>query len=60
MKILVVDDDMELLGLIGFALRQAGYLAISANDGGTALVLFTRHQPDLLSPEVRRADTNGS
>jgi len=24
LKILVVDDDLELLGLIGYALRQAG------------------------------------
>ena len=52
MKILVVDDDMELLGLIGFALRQAGYLVIDAvrysaaapwpalaNGGGAALQL---------------------
>jgi DNA-binding response OmpR family regulator len=59
MKILVVDDDMELLGLIGFALRQAGYLAISANDGGTALVAFEREQPDLVILDVNLPDTNG-
>jgi DNA-binding response OmpR family regulator len=59
MKILVVDDDMELLGLIGFALRQAGYLAISANDGSTALAAFEREQPDLVILDVNLPDTNG-
>lgn len=59
MKILVVDDDMELLGLIGFALRQAGYLAISAGDGGAALAAFEREQPDLVILDVNLPDTNG-
>jgi DNA-binding response OmpR family regulator len=59
MKILVVDDDMELLGLIGFALRQAGYLAISASDGVTALAAFEREQPDLVILDVNLPDTNG-
>ncbi|HEY7598429.1 MAG TPA: response regulator transcription factor [Candidatus Limnocylindrales bacterium] len=59
MKILVVDDDMELLGLIGFALRQAGYLAISANDGDAALAAFEREQPDLVILDVNLPDTNG-
>jgi DNA-binding response OmpR family regulator len=59
MKILVVDDDLELLGLIGFALRQAGYLAISANDGDAALAAFEREQPDLVILDVNLPDTNG-
>jgi DNA-binding response OmpR family regulator len=59
MKILVVDDDLELLGLIGFALRQAGYLAISAGDGGAALAAFEREQPDLVILDVNLPDTNG-
>jgi DNA-binding response OmpR family regulator len=52
MKILVVDDDIELLGLIGFALRQAGYLVIEASDGGAALAAFEREQPDLVLLDV--------
>ena len=52
MKILAVDDDMELLGLIGFALRQAGYLVIEASDGGAALAAFEREQPDLVLLDV--------
>ena len=30
MKILVVDDDLELSSLIGYALRQAGYMVVEA------------------------------
>ena len=52
MKILVVDDDLELLGLIGFALRQAGYLVVEAADGGAALAAFQREQPDLVILDV--------
>jgi DNA-binding response OmpR family regulator len=59
MKILVVDDDVELLGLIGFALRQAGYLAITATQGGEALELFEREQPDLVILDVNLPVLNG-
>jgi DNA-binding response OmpR family regulator len=59
MKILIVDDDLELLGLIGFALRQAGYLAISAAAGAEALALFEREQPDLVILDVNLPDMNG-
>ena len=52
MKVLAVDDDMELLGLIGFALRQAGYLVIEAADGRAALAAFEREQPDLVLLDV--------
>jgi DNA-binding response OmpR family regulator len=52
MKILVVDDDIELLGLIGFALRQAGYLVLEAADGGAALETYAREQPDLVILDV--------
>jgi DNA-binding response OmpR family regulator len=59
MKILVVDDDQELLGLIGFALRQAGYLVIDANEGARALALFDREQPDLVILDVNLPGQNG-
>ena len=32
MKILIVDDDSDLLALVGFALRQAGYVVVEASD----------------------------
>jgi DNA-binding response OmpR family regulator len=59
MKILIVDDDLELLGLIGFALRQAAYLPISAANGAEALAMFEREQPDLVILDVNLPDMSG-
>src|SRR5262245_16076383 len=59
MKILVVDDDLELLGLIGFALRQAGYLVVTAANGQEALATFGREQPDLVILDVNLPGLDG-
>ena len=59
MKILAVDDDRELLGLIAFTLRQAGYLAIESTDGPAALSAFEREQPDLVILDVNLPGMNG-
>jgi DNA-binding response OmpR family regulator len=48
MKILVVDDDLDLSALIAFALREAGYLVVDATDGEQALRLFAEESPDLV------------
>lgn len=59
MKVLVVDDDLDLLRLIGFALRQAGYLVIDASDGLKALEVFDREQPELVILDVNLPGLNG-
>lgn len=47
MKILVVDDDADLLSLVAFALSQAGYVVVKATDGPGALRAFDAEAPDL-------------
>ena len=59
MKILAVDDDMELLGLISYALRQAGYLVVEAADGPAALTVFEREEPDLVILDVNLPRLSG-
>ena len=59
MKILVVDDDLELLGLIGYALRQAGYLVVEATDGQSALEVAAREQPALVVLDVNLPRLDG-
>ena len=59
MKILVVDDDAELLGLIAYALRQAGYLVVEAADGAAALLTFEREEPELVILDVNLPRLNG-
>ncbi|MFL6194147.1 MAG: response regulator [Thermoanaerobaculia bacterium] len=59
MKILVVDDDLELAGLIGYALRQAGYLVVEAADGQAALDMFERESPALVILDVNLPRLSG-
>ena len=47
MKILIVDDDRDLLALVGFALRQAGYVVVEASDVNTALRVYFDESPEL-------------
>jgi DNA-binding response OmpR family regulator len=58
-KILVVDDDLELLGLISYALRQAGYLTVEATDGAAALAAFEREEPALVILDVNLPRLSG-
>lgn len=46
MKILVVDDDPDMLAVTSFALQQAGYLVVKAHSYGTALGTFRAERPD--------------
>src|SRR5688572_4611224 len=59
MKILVVDDDLALVSLVSFALRQAGYLPVEATDGQSALDSYAREQPDLVILDVNLPGVSG-
>ena len=52
MKILVVDDDVELVGLLRFALTGAGYEVVTAFDGAQALQRLADSDPDLVVLDV--------
>ena len=49
MTILIVDDDVELVGLLRFALTHAGYGVVTAFDGEQALVRLRRQPVDLVA-----------
>ena len=59
MKILVVDDDLELSNLIGYALRQAGYMVVEAGDGVAAIAAFERESPALVILDVNLPRLSG-
>ena len=59
MKILLVDDDPDLLAVTGFALQQAGFLVVKAVDGTSALDLFEREQPDLAVLDINLPGLSG-
>jgi DNA-binding response OmpR family regulator len=52
MNILIVDDDVELVGLLCFALGGAGYEVVTAFDGEQALLRLHEHTPDLVILDV--------
>ncbi len=47
-RILVVDDDREVVRLMRAYLEQAGYEVLVAHDGDTALHVLRRDRPDLV------------
>lgn len=59
MKILLVDDDPDLLAVTGFALQQAGFLVIKAANGFEALDAFESEQPDLAVLDINMPGMNG-
>jgi DNA-binding response OmpR family regulator len=59
MKVLIADDDRDLLELIGFALTQAGFFVLKAGDGTTALRMFEAEAPDLLVLDINMPGATG-
>ena len=56
-KILVVDDEPDALEVLGFKLKEAGYVPIFAKDGSRAIAAARDERPalivlDLMLPEV--------
>jgi DNA-binding response OmpR family regulator len=47
-KILVVDDEQDLLKTVGFRLESSGYGVVSARDGQEALEKAHTENPDLI------------
>jgi DNA-binding response OmpR family regulator len=58
-KILVADDDPEILSLLTLRLRQKGYDVLEAHDGDTALAQARENKPDLVLLDVMMPLKNG-
>lgn len=59
MKILIADDDRDLLELVAFSLTQAGMLVLKAGDGIEALRVFGADVPDLLILDINMPGASG-
>ena len=57
--ILVVDDDVALLKLMGRDLELAGYQAITASDGKTGLQLIKNEEPTLVILDIMMPGLDG-
>jgi two-component system alkaline phosphatase synthesis response regulator PhoP len=58
-RILVVDDDKEVVRLMRAYLEQAGYEVLVAYDGETAVHNLRREKPDLLLLDLMLPDRDG-
>lgn len=58
-KILVIDDDPEVLAELAAQLKAAGYAVITAPDGEIGMVLFERESPELVVTNIRMPGIDG-
>lgn len=58
-KVLIVDDDPELLNLIGLALKRADYRPLAARTAEAAFEKVRSEQPDLVILDVMLPGTSG-
>lgn len=58
-KILVVDDDLDTLKLVGTTLEKQGYIIIAAQNGFEALEKAAEHLPDLILLDIMMSKMDG-
>ncbi|MCS7469773.1 response regulator [Stieleria sp. ICT_E10.1] len=58
-KILIVDDDIEIIESVRYALEDAGYEVVVARDGNQGLALAERESPDLIILDMMMPKRSG-
>lgn len=58
-KILVIDDDLETLRLVGLMLQKQGYHVVTAASGEEGIQVALREQPDLILLDVMMPGLDG-
>lgn len=58
-KILIIDDDPSLLGLMSTALSRAGFDTYRAKDGREGAKTFAAHQPDVVITDILMPEKEG-
>lgn len=58
-KILVVDDDLDTLKLVGTTLEKQGFVIVAAKDGQEALEKVAQHKPDLILLDIMMPKMDG-
>ena len=58
-RLLLVDDDADILKLLSIRLKASGYRVVTANNGEQALSLAAAERPDLVITDLRMAGLDG-
>ena len=58
-KILIIDDDMDTLHLVGVMLQRKGYEIVAANNGKQGIQKAVEEHPDLILLDVMMPDMDG-
>jgi DNA-binding response OmpR family regulator len=59
MKILIVDDDQNILRLYKEELQDEGYVIVTASNGQEAIEMFEKEDPDLVTLDILLPDIDG-
>jgi len=58
-RILIVDDEEDILDFVGYNLRKEGYQVIEATNGFDAIDLAARHHPELIILDIMMPEMDG-
>ena len=58
-KILIADDECNILTLTSLIFQNLGMDVVTANDGEEAIKLFEKESPDLIITDVIMPNKNG-
>jgi len=58
-RVLVIDDDLPIRGMLAAALRQHGFQVLLAGDGGEGQRAVTIHHPDVILLDLAMPGVNG-
>lgn len=58
-RVLVIDDDPPIRGMLAVALRQHGYQVLLAGDGAEGQRAITIHRPNIVLLDLAMPDVNG-
>ncbi|HMG83658.1 MAG TPA: response regulator transcription factor [Ferruginibacter sp.] len=58
-KILIADDEPDILEILQFNLQKEGYIVITAKNGDEAIEQAKKHQPDLIILDIMMPGKNG-
>ena len=58
-RVLVIDDDLPLRGMLAAALRQHGFQVLLAGDGAEGQRALTIHRPEIVLLDLAMPNVNG-